>query len=97
MVFSVRVRSANTPSGWFNGYLDKYYLDSWKVWFSIIIVFNGLGNLALATMRYRIGAKGWMNGMIENLKWLFLLAIFLGGLSLHVSQALLAHFFGVDM
>jgi hypothetical protein len=18
--------------GWFNGYLDKYYLDSWKVW-----------------------------------------------------------------
>jgi hypothetical protein len=21
--------------GWFNGYLDKYYIDSWKVWFSI--------------------------------------------------------------
>jgi len=87
----------DTSPGWFNGYLDKYYLDSWKVWFSIIIVFNGLGNLALATMRYRIGSKGWMAGMIENLKWLFLLAIFLGGLSLHVSQALLAHFFGVDM
>lgn len=39
--------------GWFNGYLDKYYIDSWKVWFSIVIVFNGLGNFALATMRYR--------------------------------------------
>ena len=39
--------------GWFNGYLDKYYIDSWKVWFSIVIVFNGLGNVALATMRYR--------------------------------------------
>jgi cellulose synthase/poly-beta-1,6-N-acetylglucosamine synthase-like glycosyltransferase len=39
--------------GWFNGYLDKYYIDSWKVWFSIIIVFNGLGNVALAAMRYR--------------------------------------------
>ena len=45
--------------GWFNGYLDKYYIDSWKVWFSIMIVFNGLGNLALATMRYRIGERSW--------------------------------------
>ena len=39
--------------GWFNGYLDKYYIDSWKVWFSIVIVFNGLGNFGLAAMRYR--------------------------------------------
>ena len=29
--------------GWFNGYLDKYYIDSWRVWFSIVIVFNLLG------------------------------------------------------
>ena len=43
--------------GWFNGYLDKYYIDSWKVWFSIVIVFNGLGNIALAVMRYRIGER----------------------------------------
>lgn len=50
--------------GWFNGYLDKYYIDSWKVWFSIVIVFNGLGNLALAAMRYR-DDKG---GFFENSK-----------------------------
>lgn len=43
--------------GWFNGYLDKYYIDSWKVWFSIVIVFNLLGNVALAIMRYRIGER----------------------------------------
>ena len=43
--------------GWYNGYLDKYYIDSWKVWFSIVIVFNGLGNIALAILRYRIGEK----------------------------------------
>lgn len=83
--------------GWFNGYLDKYYVDSWKVWFSIIIVFNGLGNLALAVMRYRIGERSLLGSLIENLKWTFMLAIFLGGLSLHVSQALLAHMFEVDM
>ena len=43
--------------GWFNGYLDKYYIDSWKVWFSIVIVFNGLGNISLAIMRYRVNEK----------------------------------------
>ena len=83
--------------GWFNGYLDKYYIDSWKVWFSIVIAFNLLGNVALATMHYRIGEKGFFSALVENFKWVFLLAIFLGGLSLHVSQALLAHMFEINM
>ncbi|KAK8000718.1 hypothetical protein PG990_013318 [Apiospora arundinis] len=83
--------------GWFNGYLDKYYVDSWQVWFSIIIVFNGLGNVALAIMRYRIGERSLLYALFENFKWTIMLAIFLGGLSLHVSQALLAHMFEIDM
>ncbi|KAI4603917.1 hypothetical protein KJ359_000038 [Pestalotiopsis sp. 9143b] len=83
--------------GWYNGYLDKYYLDSWQVWFSIIIVFNGLGNIALAVMRYRVGERSLLGSIFENFKWTFMLAIFLGGLSLHVSQALLAHMFEIDM
>lgn len=83
--------------GWFNGYLDKYYIDSWKVWFSILIVFNGLGNLSLAVMRYRIGDKRFFEALWENVKWIPMLAIFLGGLSLHVSQALVAHMFEIDM
>ncbi|KIW71780.1 hypothetical protein PV04_00016 [Phialophora macrospora] len=83
--------------GWFNGYLDKYYIDSWKVWFSIVIVFNGLGNIALAVMRYRIGQKAFIPALLENFKWIVMLSIFLGGLSLHVAQALLAHMFEIDM
>ncbi|KAI9657583.1 MAG: hypothetical protein M1829_006891 [Trizodia sp. TS-e1964] len=83
--------------GWFNGYLDKYYIDSWKVWFSIVIVFNGLGNIALAVMRYRIGERTFGYALFENFKWILMLGIFLGGLSLHVSQALLAHMFEIDM
>ncbi|WZH49140.1 glycosyl transferase family group 2-domain-containing protein [Fusarium acuminatum] len=83
--------------GWFNGYLDKYYLDSWQVWFSIILVFNGLGNLALAIMRYRSGERTLGYALYENFKWTLMLALFLGGLSLHVSQALLAHMFEIDM
>lgn len=99
--------------GWFNGYLDKYYIDSWKVWFSIVIVFNGLGNVALAAMRYRDDKGGFISNrrscslpkilctdaslVIMNFKWTFMLCIFLGGLSLHVSQALLSHMFEIDM
>jgi hypothetical protein len=83
--------------GWYNGFLDKYYIDSWKVWFSIVIVFNGLGNIALAVMRYRTGTHTMLGSLIENFKWTLMLAIFLGGLSLHVSEALLAHTFEIDM
>ncbi|KAF1929383.1 uncharacterized protein M421DRAFT_60758 [Didymella exigua CBS 183.55] len=83
--------------GWFNGYLDKYYLDSWKVWFSIVIVFTGLGNLSLAIMRYRVGDKGFFASLFENIKWILMMATFLGGLSLHVSSALLAHMFEYNM
>lgn len=77
--------------------MDKYYIDSWKVWFSIVIVFTGLGNVSLALMRYRISDKGFIWAFLENLKWIPLLSIFLGGLSLHVSSALLAHMFEINM
>jgi len=83
--------------GWFSGYLDKYYLDSWKVWFSVIIVFTGIGNVALATMRYRIGDRSFLGSLFENIKWIIMMAIFLGGISVHVSSALLAHMFEYDM
>ncbi|KAJ0122982.1 hypothetical protein J7T55_011443 [Diaporthe amygdali] len=83
--------------GWFSDYLDRYYVDSWQVWFSIIIVFNGLGNIGLAAMRYRGDHKSFFGCLLENMKWMVLLAIFLGGLSLHVSQAILSHMFEIDM
>lgn len=83
--------------GWFSEYLDRYYVDSWQVWFSIIIVFNGLGNIGLAAMRYRGDHKNIFVCLVENFKWMILLAIFLGGLSLHVSQAILSHMFEIEM
>jgi hypothetical protein len=43
--------------GWFNGYLDHYYLDSFRVYFSLVIVFSALGNTALAILRYRLSEK----------------------------------------
>src|SRR5690242_19489714 len=48
-------------------------------------------------MRYRVGERNILYATFENFKWTLVLAIFLGGLSLHVSQALLAHMFEIDM
>ena len=84
-------------TGWLNGMLDHYYLDSFKVYFAIVIVFTALGNVSLAVLRYRSGEKGLLPSLIENFCWIPLLTIFLGGISIHVSQALLSHMFGVDM
>ncbi|KAF2683165.1 hypothetical protein K458DRAFT_341123 [Lentithecium fluviatile CBS 122367] len=83
--------------GWFNGMLDHYYLDSFKVYFSIIVIFTAMGNVALALFRYRIREAGLGEALLENLKWVPLLVIFLGGVSLHVSQALLCHMLCIDM
>lgn len=83
--------------GWFNGWLDHIYLDSFKIYLAIIVVFSALGNVALAVLRYRTGEKGLVSGLFTNLKWVPVMIIFLGGVSLHVSQALLSHLFGIDM
>jgi hypothetical protein len=83
--------------GFFNGSLDHYYLDSFKVYFAIVIVFTAVGNVSLAVLRYRIGEMGFIQGLWTNFRWILLLTIFLGGVSLHVSQALFCHFFSIDM
>jgi hypothetical protein len=83
--------------GWYNGHLDHYYLDSFKVYFAIIVIFTALGNISLAVLRYRIGEKSLLSAILENFTWIPLLVIFLGGISLHVSQALLSHMFSIDM
>lgn len=65
---------------WYNVYLDKCYVDNWKMWFSMIIVFNGLGNISLAVMRYRRDENFSFGSLRENVKWILMLAIF-GGAS----------------
>jgi hypothetical protein len=83
--------------GWFNGYLDHYYVDSFKIYFSIVIVFQALGVVSLAVLRYRVEGRNLFFCFLDNLKWLPLLTIFLGGLSIHVFQAIVCHMLSIDM
>lgn len=84
-------------TGWLFGFYDKYYLDSFAIYFSIIIVFPLAGNIALAVLRYRLGEQSFLPALWNNFKWIPLFSIFLGGISLHVSKALLCHFFEINI
>jgi hypothetical protein len=81
--------------GWFNGYLDKFYMESWKVFLGLVVVFSAMGNISLAILRYRLAEKGLWAGLVENFKWMPMFAIFFGGLPFHLNLALLAHMFKI--
>lgn len=83
--------------GWFNGYLDHAYVDSFKIYFGIVVVFQGLGTVSLAVLRYRVEHRSLFGSLLENFTWLVLLTVYLGGISMHISQAILSYLFSVDM
>ena len=83
--------------GWYYQNLDHYYIDSFKIFFSVVVVFSGISNVSLAILRYRMGVNGLLSSFYENFKWILLLYIFFGGISMHVSEAILSHLFSIDM
>jgi Na+/H+ antiporter NhaC len=44
-----------------------------------------------------MGEQNILASVLENIKWMPMFAIFFGGLSFHLSLAILAHMFGIDM
>lgn len=48
-------------TGWYWGHYDKYYLDSFATYVSIIVVFPLVGNLSLAILRYRLGERSLLS------------------------------------
>ncbi|KAJ3493667.1 hypothetical protein NLG97_g4589 [Lecanicillium saksenae] len=83
--------------GWMRDELASSYLTSWNVFLSLIVVFNGAGPIALAILRYRTGERSLIGALFENYKWMPLMTVFFGGISYHITVALLAHLFYVDM
>lgn len=83
--------------GWLDDRLDHFYLPSWKVFVSLVVVFNITGGVSLAVVRYRTEHRSLIGSLWENFKWTPMMAIFFGGLSFHVSVALLSHLLHIDM
>ncbi|EPQ51585.1 hypothetical protein GLOTRDRAFT_140976 [Gloeophyllum trabeum ATCC 11539] len=77
--------------------VDGFYMHSFEIWLATTIVFFGSGNVGFTILEYRLGEKGLIMGFIENIKWIPFFFFFFGGLSIPVSQALLAHLFSYNM
>ncbi|TFK47355.1 hypothetical protein OE88DRAFT_1636588 [Heliocybe sulcata] len=77
--------------------VDGFYMHSFEIWLATTIVFFGSGNVGFTFLEYRLGQKGLIMGLIENLKWVPFFFFFFGGLSIPVSQAILAHLFSYNM
>jgi cellulose synthase/poly-beta-1,6-N-acetylglucosamine synthase-like glycosyltransferase len=45
--------------GWFPDKLDKYYMDSFAIYLSVLFVFTVTGNIALSILRYRLGEQSF--------------------------------------
>ncbi|KAI0631810.1 glycosyl transferase family group 2-domain-containing protein [Trametes polyzona] len=82
--------------GW-NLPVDGYYEHSFEIWLACSVVFPGAGNLGFTMLEYRLGSRPLLDAVIENLTWIPFFFFFFGGLSIHLSQALLAHLFSYNI
>jgi len=82
--------------GW-SATVDGYYLHSFEVWLACMAVFPVLGNLGFTLLEYRLGQRNLLSSLVDNLTWVPFFFFFFGGLSIHLSQALLAHLFSYNI
>ncbi|WRT65029.1 uncharacterized protein IL334_001971 [Kwoniella shivajii] len=83
--------------GLFDDVLDLFYLSSWQVFLTCIVIFCGLSNVSSALFQYRLNANSLGNALIQNFKWIVFFFFFFCGMSWHLSTALCAHLTGYNM
>ena len=77
--------------------LDRFYLHSFEILLACTVVFPGIGNVGYTLLEYRLGQRGFFGSFLENIRWVPFFLFFFGGLSIHLSTAMLAHLFSYDM
>jgi cellulose synthase/poly-beta-1,6-N-acetylglucosamine synthase-like glycosyltransferase len=77
--------------------VDGFYLKSFEIWLACTVVFPGAGNVGYTILEYRLGRRNLLSGFIENMTWVPFFFFFFGGLSIHLSGALLAHMFSYNI
>ncbi|PSS08906.1 hypothetical protein PHLCEN_2v3396 [Hermanssonia centrifuga] len=82
--------------GWSVG-VDGFFLHSFEIWLACTVVFPGAGNIGFTLLEYRLGHRSMLDSFLENITWIPFFFFFFGGLSIHLSQALLAHLFSYDI
>ncbi|KAF3934550.1 hypothetical protein ABW19_dt0208813 [Dactylella cylindrospora] len=83
--------------GWLYGQFDQFFIQSWQTFMAVIFVFNGVGNVSLAVLRYRLSEQGFFYSLLQNLKWAPFLIVFFGGLSFHLNTIILSYLFSIPV
>ncbi|EJD07746.1 uncharacterized protein FOMMEDRAFT_74790 [Fomitiporia mediterranea MF3/22] len=94
---SVTISTVNYAILGFQFDVDGYYMHSFEIWLATTIVFLGLGNLAFTLLEYRLGERDLLKAFWTNIKWIPFFFFFFGGLSIHLSVAILAHLFSYNI
>lgn len=77
--------------------VDAFYLNGWKVVFTCLILFPGLGNLSAVVLRYRLKVAGTGAFAKKQLTYILFFSVFFSGLSLQILSALICHMIGYQM
>ncbi|OSD07696.1 hypothetical protein PYCCODRAFT_1357854 [Trametes coccinea BRFM310] len=77
--------------------VDGYYIHSFEIWLATTVVFIGSGNVGYTLLEYRLGEKSLFTSLFQNILWIPFFFFFFGGLSIPVTQAILAHLFSYNM
>ncbi|KAF5381647.1 hypothetical protein D9615_005482 [Tricholomella constricta] len=77
--------------------VDGFYMHSFEIWLATTVVFFGSGTVGYSLLQYRLGHKQLIPAFLENLMWIPFFFFFFGGLSIPVSQAILAHMFSYNI
>lgn len=83
--------------GWYNVHITNLYQSAFKILLSMLIIFNVVTPVINAWFRFRTRNGNLFYVLWENLKYITLLAVFFGGLSMHVSKPLLYHLFEIPI
>jgi len=60
--------------GLFSDDLDLFYLESWQVFLTCIVIFSGLSNVSSAIFQYRLNTDSLGNALLNNFKVSLMLA-----------------------
>ncbi|KAH9026838.1 glycosyl transferase family group 2-domain-containing protein [Lactarius pseudohatsudake] len=77
--------------------VDAFYMHSFEIWLATTVVFFGSGNVGFTLLEYRLGEKELLTSFLINLSWIPFFFFFFGGLSIPLSQSILAHLFSYNM
>lgn len=83
--------------GLFQSEIDRYYLQGWNVFISVLFIFGAISMVSTALMRHKIKDETFWTALYNGVKWAPFLLMFFGGISLNCLKALLCHAFGINI